>query len=196
MTKSSKQDFWKRQFEAGGNLPGSWFGRAFDLLTSADVLDRFSGDLQDEILEAKMTQHRFERMSVVKVSHMLRAMATECLLKALWLKNGGMLAKDGRYVGMLKKKEHRLQELAKAVSRRGQIIFTLRELELLEQVSYWITSSRYPIQREFTYLLPFSRSDGTLAPHQFWRGYPLEELKMLIEKLQRELGIEMKLQPE
>jgi hypothetical protein len=196
MAKSSDRDFWKGQFETGGNLPSSWFGSAFDLLTAADILDHFAGDIRGEIREAKMTRRRFERMSVVKVSHMLRAMATECLLKALWLKNGGMLTKDGRYVGMLKKNEHRLHELAKAVSRKGQIVFTKRELELLEQVSYWITSGRYPIQREFSYLVPFSRPDGTLAAHQFWRGDSLEELRMLIAKLQTALGIEMKFQSE
>ena len=205
MAKSSDRDFWKGQFETGGNLPGSWFGSAFDLLTAADVLDHFIRDIHGEILEAmrsgrhhklQMTRRRFERMSVDKVSHMLRAMATECLLKALWLKEGGMLAKDGRYVGVLKKNEHRLHELAKAVSRKGQIIFTKRELELLEQVSYWITSGRYPIQREFSHLVPFSRPDGTLAPHQFWRGDPLEELRVLIAKLQTALGIEMKFQSE
>lgn len=205
MARSSDHDFWKRQFETGGNLPGCWFGSAFDLLTAADVLDRFKGDLRGEILKAmrsgrhnelKMTRPRWERMSVDKVSHMLRAMATECLLKALWLKHGGTLAEDGRYVGVLKKKEHRLHELAKAVSQKGHIVFTKRELELLEQVSYWIISGRYPIQREYSHLVPFSRPDGTLAPHQFWRGDPVEELRELTAKLQTALGIEMKFQSE
>jgi len=200
MARSSGHDIWKRQFETGGNLPGCWFDNAFGLLTAADVLDRFKGDLRGEILEAmrsgrhhelKMTRLRRERMSVVKVSHMLRAMATECLLKALWLKYGGMLAKDGRYVGV-SKKEHRLHELAKAVSQKGHNVFTKRELELLEQASYWITSGRYPIQREYSYLVPFSRPDGTRAARQFWRGDPLEELKVLTAKLQTALGIEMK----
>jgi hypothetical protein len=205
MAKSSDHDFWKHQFETGGNLPGAWFGSAFNLLTAADVLDRFKGDLRGEILEAmgsgghhelKMTRLRVERMSVDSISHMLRAMATECLLKALWLKHGGTLAKDGRYDGVLRKKEHRLHELAKAVSEKSHIVFTKRELDLLEQVSYWIISGRYPIQREYSYLVPFSRPDGTLAPHQFWRGDPAEELRRLIAKLQTALGIEMKFESE
>jgi len=205
MARSSDRDYWKGQFEKGGNLPHSWSLSAFALLTAADVLDGFSGDFRGEILQAmrsgrhdrtQKTRRRAERMEVDKVSHMLRAMATECLLKALWLKHGGILARDGQYVGVLKKKEHRLHELAKAVSLKSQIIFNRRELELLEQASYWITSGRYPIQREYSYLVPFPRPDGTVVPHQFWRGDPVEELRVLIVKLQKALGIEIKFESE
>src|SRR5438876_7342628 len=204
MARASGHDFWKGQFETGGNLPSSWFDSAFGLLTAADVLDRFTGNFLGEIVKAmssgrhhelKMTQLRYERMSVVKVSHMLRAMATECLLKALWLKHGGMLAEDGRYVGV-SKKEHRLHELAKTVSQKGHIVFTKRELELLEQASCWITSGRYPIETVYSFLVPYRRLDGTLAPRQFWRGDPLEELKVLTAKLQTALGIEIKFESE
>lgn len=51
MAKSSDHDFWKGQFDLGGNLTSSWFGAAFDLLTAADVLDRFKGDIRGEILK-------------------------------------------------------------------------------------------------------------------------------------------------
>lgn len=129
---------------------------------------------------------------------MLRAMATECLLKALWLKHGGKLAKNGKYLGVLKKNEHDLHKLAKAVSEKSksEIVFTKRELDLLEQASYWIFSGRYPIQKAYSYLVPFSRPDETLAPHQFWRGDPVEELGVLTAKLQTAWGIDMKFQSE
>ena len=96
MAKLPDPDFWKRQFELPGNLPAAWFLSASDLLTAADVLDHFAGDIRGEIRETKMTRRRLERMSVVKISAMLRAMATECLLKALWLKHRGRLAEGGR----------------------------------------------------------------------------------------------------
>lgn len=120
---------------------------------------------------------------------MLLAMATECLLKALWLKSGGTLAKDGRYTGILRKNEHRLNQLAKAVSGRSGINFTQRELALLEQASYWITSGRYPIQRQHGYLVPFERPDGSIAPAQFWHGDAVRELTALIKKLRKALRI-------
>ena len=133
-------------------------------------------------------------MSVDKVSHMLRAMATECLLKALWLKHGGKLAENGRYVGVMKKNEHRLHDLVEAVSQKGQINFTKRELDLLEQASYWILTGRYPIQKDYFSLALSKRPDGTVAPKQYWRGDapPLKELGVLIAKLQTALGFEMR----
>src|SRR5438105_3585803 len=117
MPKSNDDEFWKRQFDLGGNLPGPWFDSAFGLLTAGDVLGQFTGDLTRETTEAmkegdwqalKMTRRRYERTSVRRVVAMLRAMAVECLLKALWVKNGGKLAEDGRYKGVMRGKEHQL----------------------------------------------------------------------------------------
>jgi len=201
MARLSDREFWKEQFETAGNWSVSWFQSAFDLLTAADVLDRFSGDVRSEICEgarrgnaspAGMSRFQFERLQVIKVGFMLRAMATECLLKALWLKNGEKLTKDGRYVGTMRKSEHQLHELAKAVARKGQITFADRELQLLEQASYWIITGRYPIQRDFSSLVPYRRGDGSLAAKQSWSGDLVSELTALISKLQRALGIEMR----
>jgi len=141
--------------------------------------------------QSRPTRLYWERMSANKVSHMLRAMATECLLKALWLEYGEKLAENGRYVGAMKKNEHQLHELAKAVATKGSIVFTKREIELLEQASYWIVSGRYPIQKESSYLVPIKRADGSVAPKQFWKGDPEQELKELIAKLQAAVGITM-----
>ncbi|MBI5673767.1 MAG: hypothetical protein HZC50_11135 [Nitrospirae bacterium] len=155
MMQLSDDEFWKSRFDLAGNFPFDWSNSAYDLLTSANVLDRFRGDYRRELLEdtsktGGIQRSLFERMSVVGVSAMLRAMATECLLKALWVKYGGTLVKDGKYLGVLenKSREHQLNELAKAVSTKGDIQFTDRELKLLEYVSYWIMSGRYPIQKQ------------------------------------------------
>ena len=130
MAKSSDHDFWKRQFEIGGNLPGAWFESASDLLTAVDVLDRFKGDLLGDMLSDRdrdlKTTRLFERISVHKVNAMLLAMATECLLKTLWLKHGGRLAE---------RKQHNLRELAEAVHRKSHINFTKREKDLLGRES-------------------------------------------------------------
>jgi hypothetical protein len=90
-------------------------------LTAADVLDRFKGDIRAEILkdtEQPMTELQRERMSVFKIIGMLRATATECLLKALWLKHGGKLAQDGKYLGVVKKNEHVCTNLLKRFPRK------------------------------------------------------------------------------
>jgi hypothetical protein len=130
-----------------------------------------------------MTELQRERMSVFKIIGMLRATATECLLKALWLKHGGKLAQDGKYLGVVKKNEHRLHELAKAVSEKSKslVVFTARDLDLLERASYWNVSGRYPIPKF---------SSATMKQHQQepWRGDPVEELKTVIGKLETALG--------
>ena len=186
MAKLTAVEFWKQQFDLGGNLAGLWGSTAFDLLTAADVLDRFKGDIRGEILkdsEQGMTQLQHERMSVFKIIAMLRAMATECLLKALWLKHGGKLAKDGKYLGVLKKNEHHLHKLAKAISKKSksELVFTTRNLDLLQKASYWIVSGRYPIQKYSSYTMDHHQQ-------QAWRGDPAEDLRSLIAKLQTALG--------
>ena len=198
----SEDEFLKSRFDTEGNLPFRWSDSAYNLVTSADVLDRFRGDYQRELLEvARKTRgvprSLFERMSIVAVSAMSRAMATECLLKALWVKYGGTLVKDRKYLGVLenKNREHQLKELAKAVSKKGDIQFTDRELKLLELASYWIMSACYPIQKQYKYSVPFKKPDGTIGSRMSWvDGDPIEELKVLIIKIQTVLGTERKFQ--
>jgi hypothetical protein len=200
MMQLSDDEFWKSRFDLEGNFPFHWSNSAYNLLTSANVLDRFRGDYRCELLEdtsktGGIQRSLFERMSVVAVSAMLRAMATECLLKALWVKYGGTLVKDGKYLGVLenKSREHQLNELAKAVSIKGNIQFTDRELKLLEYVSYWIMSGRYPIQKQYQYLVPFKKPDGSVGSSMSWTdGDPFEELRALIIKIQAALGMELK----
>ncbi len=189
MSTLSNDEFWKRQFETAGNLPHLWVGTAQNLILSANILDKFAGNYQKEIIESTKsgnprTPKKFtERLGAASVGSMLLAMATECLLKALWLTHGGKLASDGRYVGVLKKNEHALDQLAIAVAKRGNISFNARELDLPKLASFWISSGRYPIQKSHRSLVPFSREDGTIAPVQFWRGDARDELNELIEKL-------------
>ena len=49
MAKLTPVEFWKAQFDLGGNLAGIWASVALDLLTAADVLDRFKGDLRSHL---------------------------------------------------------------------------------------------------------------------------------------------------
>lgn len=45
-----------------------------------------------------------------------------------------------------------------------------------------------PIQKTHQYLVPFKRPEGTVAPRQFWRGDPGEEIKIVIAKLAVQSG--------
>ena len=181
MSKHSSEEFWNRQFDFGGNFPGFWFDAAFSLRTAADVLEKFTGSRMFE-LKTKVTRSDYEKQSVKRVHAMLLGMATECLLKALWLKHGGILAEGGKYRSIPTAKNHRLDQLAVAVSLKGGIKFTQQELELLERASFWISSGRYPIPM---------KSRDNLALQKPLIGNPFEGLRSLMQKLEKELGCTM-----
>lgn len=186
MSKLSSEEFWNRQFDVGGNIPGFWIDVAFSLRTAADVLERFKGPRMFEF-KTKMTRSDYEKQSVGRVHAMLLGMATECLLKALWLKYGGILAKGGTYRPIPKAPNHRLDLLAIAVSGKGDIKFTQQELELLERASFWISSGRYPIP---------TKSRNNLARQKPIIGDPVAGLRTLMQKLERELGCTMNFESE
>lgn len=183
MSKISNEEFWNRQFDEGGNLPGLWFDVAFSLRTAADVLERFKGPPMFEF-KTKVTRSDYEQQSVERVHAMLLGMATECLLKALWLKYGGILAEGGTYRPIPETPNHRLDLMAKAVSGKGEIKFTRQELKLLERASFWIVSGRYPIP---------TKSSDNLARQKPLIGDPRAGLRTLMEKLERELGCKLNL---
>lgn len=186
MSKLSSEEFWNRQFDVGGNEPAWWFTTAFSLRTAADVLKSFQGPLISQV-KTKVTRSDYEQQSVTRVHAMLLAMATECLLKALWLKYGGTLAKGGRYICVPRAKDHSMDQLAAAVSLKGDIKFTPQELELLERTSFWITSGRYPIPR---------KSRDNLVCQEPLIGDPFARLRSLIQKLERELSCKTNFDPE
>jgi len=186
MSEHNNDEFWNRQFDVGGNIPGLWFDVAFSLRTAADVLERFKGPHMFEF-KANVRRSDYKKQSVARVQPMLLAMATECLLKALWLKYGGILAEGGTYHPIPKAPNHRLDLLAKAVSEKGDIKFTREEIELLERASFWISSGRYPIP---------TKSRDNLARQTALIVDPVAALRTLTEKLERELGCKMNFDPE
>ncbi len=74
---------------------------------------------------------------------MLQGFAVECLLKALWVKQGHRLAERGRFVGVSGvKDQHDLLQLAKVVG----LTIDVEQKGLLERLSVFTkTVGRYPI---------------------------------------------------
>ena len=84
-------------FNKAGNLPSVWHLYAENLMLSSQLIfERSTVDLK-RIEEGKTPSA--EGIRLFGVMQMLRAMAFECLFKALWLKGGGILAAKGRYTG-------------------------------------------------------------------------------------------------
>jgi len=75
---------------------------------------------------------------------MLAAFGIECLVKAIWLKQGHQLARDGKYIPIVQNEGHRLVPLCRAVG----INMDAREQDALERISIiGRTIGRYPIAR-------------------------------------------------
>jgi hypothetical protein len=194
MTMGDAVAFWRKQFELGGNDPSRWADKAYALLTAANVIDSFKGAVHEELMdgvgERTLTELEYQRVSVSGVGPMLRAMATECYLKALWLQQGNELVKNGSYAKVLNKgNEHQLDVLASEVAKAGTIAFDANELALLSFVSKWIVAGRYPIPRHYTQLSVLDRdAQGRPMQRSAWPGDPEAQLSALIDRLQNAVG--------
>jgi len=121
-----------------GNLPEAWRSTAEDLLTAASVLRerRESLDARAVPVPNAWRLHPSELM--------LKGMAIECHLKALWVKRGHKLVQDGKYVPVPGAGDHDLVQLA------GVLQLTLSDVEkdLLRRLSHFIEyGGRYPVPK-------------------------------------------------
>ena len=75
---------------------------------------------------------------------MLLAFGVECLIKAIWVKQGNILARDGKYVPMCKTERHDLVRLCGVAG----IALNPTEREALGRISRIAHSiGRYPVSR-------------------------------------------------
>ena len=130
-----------KQFYAVGNDPQAWRMSADELLATARVLKRQREAVsRDEIRPGDSVP---DESRVGAVERMLQGFAVECLLKALWVKQGHRLADGGRFVGVSGvRDQHDLWQLAEAVG------FTTNDdqKDLLERLTVFTkTVGRYPI---------------------------------------------------
>jgi hypothetical protein len=122
-----------------GNAPQAWRSCAGDLLAAAVVLR----ERRENIGPSSLPVPNAWRLHPSEL--MLDGMAIECLLKALWLKHGHELARDGRYVGIPGAAAHDLVQLA------GMLQLTLTEMErdVLRRLSHFIEyGGRYPVPKD------------------------------------------------
>jgi hypothetical protein len=105
---------------------------------------------------------------------MLTAFGIECLIKAIWIKQGNQLARDGRYVPMTKNEHHDLVRLCGVAG----IALDQCEINALNQISDIAGSiGRYPIARTA------SLTEGVRS----WSSEDDEVIGNLIVRLKKEL---------
>jgi hypothetical protein len=104
---------------------------------------------------------------------MLSGMAMECLLKAVWVKQGHNLVEDGKYVSIPGAGDHDLVQLAGAVG------LTLSDLEkdVLRRLSHFIEyGGRYPIPKNAEQLRLTIDPRGGRGPATTW-ATPSDQLQ-------------------
>ncbi len=132
----------KETFDYALNRPRAWRDTARNLLRAAEIIARacdlgFSQELTDA--NVARAEHTARLLGPLLL---LRASAVECILKAHYVRNGGVLAKEGRYVGPRRLKGHDLRELARASKQT----LSSDEAVVVAALSDWITRGRYPLQ--------------------------------------------------
>ena len=106
---------------------------------------------------------------------MLCAFAMECYLKALWLKQGRELTKDGEYVGP---KSHDLERLSKELGVINKL--SPGEIHVLRVLTWFGIKGRYPICKN-------SKQEEKM----FGWGNPEddENFKNIIDKIEAEIAL-------
>jgi hypothetical protein len=155
-----------------------WASKADDLLRGASSLRQRTPflDRQPSSLDAADFFPGTEEWSLHLAMLMLRAFAVECLIKATWLQQGGLLFQNGRYKGVDGDKGHDLVALA----RRVGIELGAEEADALERLSdYAVGPGRYPLPSSVEKTAPRSNPAGGTRPRSYWGPadeFPLEQL--------------------
>ena len=142
-----------------GNTPETWRSCADDLLAAAAVL------LDHREAAARGSAPAADTWRTHPSELMLRGMAIECLLKALWVKRGHKLVEDGKYTSVPGAGAHDLVQLA------GVLQLTMSDLEkdLLRRLSHFIEyGGRYPVPKNAEKLRLTTSPGGGRAAATTW----------------------------
>jgi hypothetical protein len=143
-----------------GNDYRNWMHTAQTLFAATTILRRERERVRAEL---RLGGRAPIELLTVWTELMLAAFGIECLVKAIWVKQGNWLACDGKYVPMLPREGHRLVPLCHA----ARISLDPREEDVLRHISVFGRSiARFPIARHFREtegLLSWSTNDDQVV---------------------------------
>lgn len=172
-TRRVKQHTW------AGNSPDAWRSSAGDLLASATVLRERRGAVEPDSSSATDTW----RLHPVEL--MLRGMAIECLLKALWVKGGNKLVKDGKYIGVHGAGDHRLVQLAGVLRLRLSNLEKDLFVRLQDFIEY---GGRYPVPKDADTLRMIRDPRGGKGAATSWHTPSDQDLyDAIVDRLEKHL---------
>jgi len=129
-------------FTRSGNNYRSWFNTAGRLLADSATLRRKTRRIRNSLRHGAKPP---PEMLTVWTEVMLAGFAVECLIKAVWLKTGNELVRDGEYKGILRNERHQLVPLCDRIG----IPLSSTERRSLHGLSRIILGvGRYPIPRK------------------------------------------------
>jgi len=178
-------DFSMKDFDDAGNLVHYWIDKATQLLTSSKFLQINCIDGRMFLMSGigAIDYADDENNHFFDVSLMLRGMAIECFLKAILIKNGKIIFKDGKM-----KPGYGDHSLYKMALDSGIKLNSI-EKEVLDLLSIKIYLGRYPVFKNVLKysslpVVPNSKiidKNGRLSSHkgQYWTT----ELEVTFEKL-------------
>jgi len=140
MAQREDEDFFEKHFVNFGNDYGLWLSTASDLIIASAVLEESYNSAFEDSEKPNAGDMVSETLAVLNSRLMLCAFSIECSLKALWLKQGKILAKEGKYVGP---KYHDLERLADELGIKDK--FSTGEIHVLRVLTWFIFKGRYPI---------------------------------------------------
>jgi hypothetical protein len=166
--------------EAFGNDLEQWLLRA-EALHPGEIL---YGNIGEPPTAAGDIDEVWSWFSVHDIGRMLRGMALECLLKAMWLAAGELLVKNEHFVGIRGIKSHDLYGMYVIVCKKHKSLLNEEEKKPVARLSYAIVSARYPISKS-------SRGDYPSAPTSRnkvqWNKWSHHEDSALFESLWKKL---------
>lgn len=199
-------DAWRKQeIEKHGNDPTGWINVSKNLIVSGAMLvapyssamvimlrnvtnggsdsDRPRTAKEEEIIRRGHQTH--------SIGLMLFAFSIECLLKALFLKRGGVLYENGRFKSPTRlAKSHNLLEIAESYA--CSTLFTEHQCEILDLLSARNEMGRYPVHSKYdSYGTQPPSSDGFSRFYGLWDASKSATVFDILNILYQELDDEI-----
>jgi hypothetical protein len=208
MSKGFDRDAWaawrQNEIERHGNEVAGWIRVAENLIESGALLaSAYTSALEVMVKDVRRTtsdgisrtpdeEARVRRgHRTFSASLMMFAFAIECLLKAMYLNNGGVLYADGKYQrpkGL--KASHNLLEITEAFGFSQ--IFSDEDREILDLLSAQNEKGRYPVHTKFdAYELQPPNERGESKFYGLWGPKRNEQVFQVLQVIYRNLNEEI-----